>query len=63
MDCGTYWSRWIWSLTLISVRDLPGNVFIKAPAIHPELAHGARQLWDGFPSLYKDISWEVPDKN
>ena len=45
------------------VRDFPGNVFIKAPTIHPELARGARQLWDDFPGLYKDISWEVPDEN
>ena len=27
------------------------------------LAREARQLWDDFPGLYKDISLEGPDKN
>ena len=26
------------------------------------LERKARQLWDDFPGLYEDISWEVPDK-
>ena len=42
MDCGTYSSRYIWSLPLIFVRDFPGNDFIKAPRIHPELARRSR---------------------
>ena len=50
-------------LTFNLRQGLPGNVFIKAPTIHPELVRGARQLWDDFPGLYKDISWEVPDRN
>ena len=49
------------TLNLIFRQGFPGNVFIKAPTIHPELARGARQLLDDFPGLCKDISWEVPD--
>ena len=63
MDRRTYLSSEIWSLPFIFVRDFPGNVFIKASTIHPELARGARQLRDDFPSFYTDISSEIPDEN
>ena len=51
------------TLNFIFRLGLPGHVFIKAPTIHPELARGARQLWDDLPGLYEYISWKSKTGN
>ncbi len=51
-------SNQIWSLPAFSVRDFPGNVFIKVSKMARMLL---AQHPGGFTYFYKDISKEVPD--